>query len=568
MLEDNAITDSSAVHGALYKGDKFIRYILKKFIGLIQFSKPISKSTSKKGTIYKKFIPFFNYLPSMWVQTNKVAENQDTYALVELDEIDESGNIYAKVIQYYDKVNIWSSMYSLVKSLSTIGWSKKIDKMITGLDKKNACDLEYDVVDSRIDMTDKNIYSIDPKGTSDIDDAIHYESISDGYIIGIHIADVTSFFPLDSPIWKEMEKRSESIYLKDPIHMYPEMFSTNVASLREGKISRAFSLIINLDSKFKIKSYKLQRSYVKVKNMTYNEANDYISAIGSNDIKQLNNIITVINSEMFHKKHTDSHTMVELYMILANTLVAKYLIESKFYKDRQLPLVIRRQKESNTQLNVTYNKDIKFKEKDEIFGERIKYMKSSKAEYAFSSPSVEMNTHHGLGIESYTHFTSPIRRYADVVIHQMVHAVMYNDNKLIPEINIDTLFMLNHNHSHYRKCALFEEELYFLEELEDSYMDINCPVIDINDNKCRVIHEKSKHIFDVEIISDKLIDTHPIIEDLGDVSPKGISIDDVVRINIGDTIRVRVCYIPNGMRKLKAYVISPDVYNLLSIHGK
>jgi len=541
---------STGLDGDVLIGDIKAKNIHTTLIGIISFSSSHSSSCKKKGYFLKKFSPFFSSFQNVWVRTNKIIQTSDLYAKVTIDwDKSTDARIECCVDEYMDDVSAFHNEQHIINMLATSHWSNKINKIII------KCG-EYDVCNTRTDFTDILSYSIDPPGCVDIDDAIHYKQLNNAHHeIGIHIADVTSYFPLNSVVWKEMSNRVETVYYPNAIHMYPPEFSTQIASLIEGKISRSFSLIVTVDNTYNIVRTKFCRGLVKVKNMTYDNANI------SNDInvKQLFNIANELRKTLLGKECVDSHELVETFMILANNEAAKFIVKSDLYKLNKLIGLIRVQDGVNmTQLPQGLLSD-------DIY-ERVKHLRAQRAMYKYYSENTS-NRHSGLNLDMYTHFTSPIRRYADVLVHQTINAIIESSVDLLPIISVETIFKLNHYKNYYKKCIIYNNEIELVSNMKNSFEDMECTIVDIYDNKCRVLAEINgkNFIFDVDIFYKKI--TKAINTEYTTTSIT-LSTDDssqIITLTIGSTVTIRVCYIPLKLKKIKSYITVPDIYDSLFI---
>ena len=504
-------------------------------VGIIHFSSSHSSVCKKKGFFLKHFSPFFHPFKNIWVKTNKFKYTSDFYARVKINWKDSLPNkIICTVEEYIGYVSSFDLEPIVIKQLVKSHWSSKVDKLI------NTFDFSFDVVKNRIDLTTLDCYSIDPCGCKDIDDALHYRKINDNHHeIGIHIADVSSYFPLDSIIWKEISKRVESVYMPNEIiHMYPTIFSTQIASLTDGNIKRTFSLILTLDNEYNIIEKQLQRTNVKVTNLTYN---DVINGTNNNsNINKLYNIGKILyENHILGDEKYDSHKLVETYMVLANNSIAEILVESELYKEGCMKPLIRVQK------STVYNKES---------NSMVNYLRVPRAYYKYYSTTIS-NKHNGLNLELYTHFTSPIRRFADVIVHQLLTAVINNDSSLVPIVGVDTIYKLNYYKHYYKKCVIYKNEIDLVSELDNSYTDIEGTILDIYDNKCRVLVKKNnkEFIFDVDIFYHKI---NKVINVKYETDEFYFP-DCDVKLAIGNFITIRVCYMPLKLCKLKAYIIEP-----------
>lgn len=513
--------------GNIYENNEKKGNLINKILGKINFSKNSSKSCNKSGYIYKEFKSYFNIFPNkIWVKTNKVRENKDLYASIILDEFEiNSEIIYGTVDEYLGEVGDINADTDIIKYLCTKHWSRKIDKSIK---TKKSIDEFEDNCNNRIDLTDYDIYSIDPQGCKDIDDALHYryDEKMNIHEYGIHISDVSSFF--DEDIILEMSNRIESIYLKDKtIHMFPENFSTNIGSLIECENRRAITILILINEEYNKYDIQIFRSLINVKkNYSYEEANIILKE-SNNIFSELDKFAKEEYNKYFITDYEDSHNLVELMMVKANIIIANKL------KKENKQFLVRVQDKSN----------IVKKFKKQCF---------DRAMYKYVSDN---NSHKGLNTDIYTTFTSPLRRYVDITNHQILCQII--DDKYY-KINIrpEEIFKANYYRSHYKKCIIYENEYNLIKNIEDSYVILECEIIDINfeDNKIRVKNEN--FIFDIEPINKKFIKNFAI--EFFDDQIEFIHELNSIKLFISQIIEVRVSYCPKELKKIKAEIKNPD----------
>ena len=216
---------------------------------------------------------------------------------------------------YLNKINELNEEI-FMKRIASDGW-KKISYKLT--EETNI-----------IQTLENNIYSIDPIGCIDIDDAIHIEEFNDYYQIGIHIADVSYYIEENSIIDLEIQKRAETIYLpNETIHMLPENLM-KLCSLTQDKISRVVSVIFKISKdNYKIIQYDIQRNVIRPINLSYDEAKILIKNKSNTELELLYEIGKHLYS--FQDEIYDIHKMVEKYMILANNYVAIHISINKEY---------------------------------------------------------------------------------------------------------------------------------------------------------------------------------------------------------------------------------------------
>ncbi|XP_026755514.2 exosome complex exonuclease RRP44 [Galleria mellonella] len=333
-------------------------------------------------------------------------------------------------------------------------------------------------IKKRVDLRSICICSVDPPGCTDIDDALHARPTATAgvYEVGVHIADVTHFVRPATALDKEAASRSTTVYLVDKrIDMVPDLLSSNLCSLRGGEERLAFSCVWEIDENANILSTKFHKSVIKsAAAMTYEEAQIAIDDSSRNDEiarslrtlnklakklkkKRLDNGALLLASpeirfqvdsetheplEVQAKKIMDTNSMVEEFMLLANVSVAQRLAE-----DFPQCALLRRHpspppanfehfllaaRQQGFEIDVSTNKSFS-KSLDEavIPGRpyfnillRIMATRCMMQAVYFSSGNhtQEEYYHYGLACPIYTHFTSPIRRYADVLVHRLLAA--------------------------------------------------------------------------------------------------------------------------------------------------
>ncbi|KAI1715438.1 RNB domain-containing protein [Ditylenchus destructor] len=340
----------------------------------------------------------------------------------------------------------------------------------------------------RQDLTHLDICSVDPPGCTDIDDALHCSDLGNGrYEVGVHIADVTHFVRPSTAIDTEAAERSTSVYLCGRrIDMLPILLSSNLCSLREDQPRYAFSVIWILREDASIENVRFTKSLIKSRRaFTYQAAQEMVDdtkTYTDNISQSLRNLMKLsrclkanrkimgalelasseIRFEMDYetrtpksvqeKQHLATMSMVEEFMLLANISVAEKIL--KAYPDcailRRHPVPSRdafkplsiAAEACGFKLNVDTGKelaksldevDLKYKEKgmQSDVGRMLRMLATrcmTQAVYfAAGTVSQDQYLHYGLAAKVYTHFTSPIRRYADVMVHRLLAAVIEAD---------------------------------------------------------------------------------------------------------------------------------------------
>ena len=385
---------------------------------------------------------------------------------------------YAKVISLIarsddlDSDYIWISRRYGIQNFNEY-YTSKVDQI------KYKSILENNLI-KRKDLSQIRTFTIDPEDAKDFDDAISVIKKNANTELYIHIADVSIYVKENSKIDHSACERGNSYYFREKtVHMLPEYLSTNICSLVPGKKRLALTVKIVLDNQCLIKSYDFFESTIMSnRKFHYKEVETIISGNKSTkgifkDIKLLKSLTDKLrknrlsndgfNLDLFEQdfvldkngkpidsyevERLQSHEMIEESMLLANTLASKQIEVGQTNLNH---FGIYRNHESVSMKNENFIKELikyttnnpidrqphlKAREINNFLSQsspsqrktlsRIIVRKMQKANY-----STKPLGHYGLGLESYTHFTSPIRRYSDIVAHRMIKG-KFTSNKNI-----------------------------------------------------------------------------------------------------------------------------------------
>lgn len=332
---------------------------------------------------------------------------------------------------------------------------------------------------ARVDFRDYEVVSIDPPGCTDIDDAMHCRLVDGITEVGIHIADVSFFVEKDSVLDKEALKRGTTVYLTDRrLDMLPNFLSSGLCSLVENESRLTFSVLLYFDANFKIIKRKFHKGIIQSKrSFTYEEAQNEIDSGCKqfSGLARLNEIakhlrknridsgaleLSSCELKIFSKKNKkqdtvvenieqkklfDTNSLVEEFMLIANIEVAKMI----YSRNKDSSLLRRHPKfaddsfdelkdflaKRNIDLNCLSSKELNDsikKIEDGDFKSAVKKIITRSMNQAtyFSSGSCpyEDFLHYGLSVPIYTHFTSPIRRYADLIVHRQLSETFHGVN--------------------------------------------------------------------------------------------------------------------------------------------
>ena len=326
----------------------------------------------------------------------------------------------------------------------------------------------------RKDMRDITTFTIDPADAKDFDDALSVRQNDNIYEVGVHIADVTYYVQPQTELDKEAYERGTSVYLVDrTIPMLPEHLSNGICSLRPDEDKLCFSVIFCLNQKAEVLKYDIKRTVIRSnRRFSYDEAQERIES-GEGDyaeeLRLLNTLAKQLRRRRFEhgsidfereevcfnidadgkplsvyfREPKDANNLIEEFMLLANRTVAELIGKSTSPKTfvyrvhdvpdpdklKDLNTFIKKfgyqlknsDKKQSTAKNI--NKllhEVKGKPEQNLI-ETLTVRSMAKAVY-----STDNIGHYGLAFPYYTHFTSPIRRYPDMMVHRLLTKYMKN----------------------------------------------------------------------------------------------------------------------------------------------
>ena len=332
-------------------------------------------------------------------------------------------------------------------------------------------------IKERRDFRDTFTFTIDPEDAKDFDDALSFKPLENGnFEVGVHIADVSHYVTPGSDIDREARDRGTSVYLADrTVPMLPEKLCNRLCSLRPNEEKLCFSAVLEITPRAAIRKKWFGRTVIKSNfRLTYEQAQDIIEGIAENPDTELQTAITVLNKlagilkgkrrkagaidfsrpemkvlcdetgrpiDVYQKISKEANWLIEEFMLLANRSVAEFVAatgKTFVYRVHDVP-----NPEKLESLR-HFAKSLGYKMNGELEGKKAAGAISDLLDKATGKPeaaafkdialrsmakakySTENIGHYGLAFADYTHFTSPIRRYPDLMVHRLL--ALYLDN--------------------------------------------------------------------------------------------------------------------------------------------
>lgn len=400
----------------------------------------------------------------------KSGKNGDKAVVKVIEWPDQAKNPIGQVIDILGQAgDNTTEMHAI---LAEFGLPYVYPKSVEEAADKISTEITQEDMEGREDFRDAVTFTIDPKDAKDFDDALSIREIKSGlWEIGVHIADVTHYVKEGSIIDKEAEKRATSVYLVDrTIPMLPEKLSNGLCSLRPDEEKLTYSVIFTMNEKGEVKNSRITKTIIKSnRRFTYEEAQEIIETGKgdySNELLELNKLAQILRAQrlsngaidfdrvevrfeidetgkpvsVYFKESKEANKLIEEFMLMANRSVAEYV--GKVPKDKKakvFPYRIHdlpdpdklenlnffinrfgykiRTSGSSKEVAKSINKllhDINGKKESELI-ETVSLRAMQKARY-----STDNIGHYGLAFDFYTHFTSPIRRFPDMMVHRLL----------------------------------------------------------------------------------------------------------------------------------------------------
>ena len=394
-------------------------------------------------------------------------------------------NPIGKVVQIIGEIDDHNTEINSI--LYDYGFAPEFPKKVEQEANKISETISKEEINSRLDIRKTTTFTIDPKDAKDFDDALSVKKLNNGnWEIGVHIADVSYYVEKGGIIDKEAVERATSVYLVDRvIPMLPEVLSNNICSLKPNVDRLAYSVLFEMDEKANLVDYKIKKTVIHSDvRFTYQSAQDVIDN-KEGELKtelllldklskilrkkrQENGSINFESTEVkfildkdnnpidvYFKESLSTNHLIEEFMLLANKTVAKHIgfpkkeAKTFVYRIHDIPDTDRISTSNNIvkkfghtidststpKLSSSLNsllKKVKGKNEQQMV-ETLTIRSMAKAVYTTDNIG-----HYGLAFDYYSHFTSPIRRYPDLIVHRLVEQYI-NGEKSADKENIEKI---------------------------------------------------------------------------------------------------------------------------------
>jgi len=477
----------------------------QRIVGTLKVSNKMIYGLNNRKNPYYIFEPIEKHYPNFLVAVNDkkiINSNKYHYVIVRY-------NRWVQKLPHGEPLKVLGEAGIEKVEYERILNSYNVDQRKLNLNKKfkvKGNSTIYDII-KKEDLNDyednreKYTIAVDPKGCEDIDDAISYEYKDNQHIIGIHIADV-SFWVDKLDLYYFIKNKFFTIYCPNKkFNVFPNVLADNLFSLKYNKDRLAMSVFVYLNDEYQMVKYEVKKSIVKLnKTMTYKKANNLIKTKEKNVLKmfkiskEIRNLLSEDQTEI--PSDYDSHNMIENFMLLANKLTAEYLIENK-----KNP-ILRIHNEPKFQMDLS---ECQIKNKDTL--NFLGYYQMESAIYKKYNPENDYNYYHyGLNLKYYTHFTSPIRRVVDILIHLQLKEVLDNkSSNILKKLQIECE-KVNIQQKKDKKMYREMETINVINnKLNDK--DYQGNIIDFKDNTLSIYIPELKYLYRKQLYNKKLLDT-------------------------------------------------------------
>jgi len=442
-------------------------------------------------------------------------------------------------------------------------------------------------IKKRKDIRNILTVTIDPVDAKDFDDAISFREMKGGwYEVGVHIADVSHYITPDSELDKEAYRRATSVYLPDRVSpMLPERLSNELCSLRPHEDKYTFSVIFQINKHGKVKDHWIGKTVMHSdRRFSYEEVQEIIEGADGDhagELHTLNEIARTLRSQRFKKgainfssqevrfklddagmplgivikESKEAHQLIEEFMLLANRTIAEYVGGIK-HKGEPVPFPYRvHDVPDEDKLKVFSLFAARFGIKFDLsspetisgsFNAMLESVRGNPEQHVLEQLGIRTMSkavyttenigHYGLGFAHYCHFTSPIRRYPDVLVHRILQQCLENDIHPIKQLEAQC-----------RHCSDQERRAMETERAANKYKQVEFMQQFIGEEFDAIISGVSTYGFWAETVEHKcegMVSSNDLFEIDDFVFNEGeyalVGRHTGMRFAMGDKVRVRV----------------------------
>ncbi|WP_236059759.1 ribonuclease R [Chitinophaga rhizophila] len=433
-----------------------------EFTGTLQVNKGFAFLLPEKGL----------FLPDIYIPANalKDAKDGDRAVVRVVTWGEKTRKPVGEVIELLDATdtNDLAMKEILIESGFPLSFPEEVLEELNNI----AENIDAAELKKRKDFRKTLTFTIDPVDAKDFDDAISIRKLrGNWYEVGVHIADVSHYVLPDTALDKEADKRATSVYLPDRVlPMLPEKISNELCSLRPHEDKLTFSAVFKMNDKGEVKEHWLGRTAIHSDHrFTYEDVQEIIEGAEGphkDEVLLLNTIAQTLRKQRFEngainfssqevrfqldenakpvgiliKESKEAHQLIEELMLLANRTVAEYVFNIRIGTNQQVPFPYRvHDTPDEEKLRVFSGFARKFGHKLEIdnpdklarsFNEMLRLAHGKPEQHVLETLGIRTMAkaayttddigHYGLGFDHYCHFTSPIRRYPDVLVHRVL----------------------------------------------------------------------------------------------------------------------------------------------------
>lgn len=395
-----------------------------------------------------------------------------------------SGHVLLLNVEHISKNTIFCSLDKIIghvndpdietlKIVSNFMWPSVFSDEL--IDSISTIKIDMDYEKKTRETVDELIVTIDGKDAKDLDDAISLKMVDGNYHLGVHIADVSYYVEEDTLLDKEAYKRATSAYLADRvIPMLPHKLSNDWCSLNPNELKLTLSCFMVLNSEAKVIDYEIKKTIIKSNmRLTYDAVNQLFKQNETIGDKQIDDMlfrmlelsqklaklrrqrgeIEFKSSELgfkvneqgkvldvYERKTDQAEELIESLMLIANETVASHMYHASIpsiYRTHAKPDADKLRKAVDLISLLGVTKDVKHVDNPKVLQKIVDKTIGSPYEYIVHMTLLRamqkakynhhQDIHYGLGAQFYAHFTSPIRRYPDLILHRLIHKFVLNE---------------------------------------------------------------------------------------------------------------------------------------------